>query len=110
MHVRKSAFNSETLIRPYTLISFGASWCHLCDLLHPILRRVVSEWNDAVDLLTVDVEQDWTLARQYGIRTLPALLLVEPDGRVVRRIDSFRNREDMVRQCEMLVRSRQLRE
>ena len=71
---------------------------------------MVSEWNDAVDLLTVDVEQNWTLARQYDIRTLPALLLVQPDGRVVRRIDSFRNREDMIRQCEMLLQSRRLRQ
>ena len=110
MHFRKSAYNSETLTQPYTLISFGAPWCHLCHLLQPILNRVVSEWNDAVDLLTVDVEQNWTLARQYDIRTLPALLLVQPDGRVVRRIDSFRNREDMIRQCEMLVQSRRLRQ
>lgn len=110
MHVRKSAFDSETLIQPYTLISFGASWCHLCDLLQPIVNRVVSEWTEAVDLLTVDVEQNWTLARQYNIRSLPALLLVEPDGRVVQRIDSFRSREDMVRQCEMLVQSRTLQQ
>ncbi|MGK7913461.1 MAG: thioredoxin family protein [Synechococcus sp.] len=105
MQVQKSSFNSESLVQSYTLISFGAPWCHLCHLLQPILNRVVSEWNDAVDLLTVDVEQNWTLARQYNIRSLPALLLVEPDGNVVQRIESFRNREDMLRQCEMLVQS-----
>ncbi len=110
MHLRKTALNSDTLIQSYTLLSFGASWCHLCHLLQPILNRVVAEWNDTIDFLAVDVEQDWTLARQYNIRTLPALLLVESDGRVVQRIDSFRNREDMVRQCEMLVQSQTLRQ
>ncbi|MGK7909614.1 MAG: thioredoxin family protein [Synechococcus sp.] len=105
MHLQDSAFKSVVLTKPYTLISFGASWCRLCDLLQPALNRVVAEWNETVDLLTVDVDLDWRLARQYRIRSLPTLLLVGQDGTVVQRINHFRNREDMLRQCEVLVQA-----
>ena len=105
MHVENSPFNSDLLIKPYRLISFGASWCHLCALLQPVLNRVAEEWNDTVDLLSVDVDRDWMLARQYAIRTLPTLLLVDRQGRAIQRINHFRNREDMVRQCKLLMQS-----
>ena len=103
MHVEKSPFKSDVLTKPYRLISFGAPWCYLCDLLQPVLNRVAEEWNDTVDLLSVDVDRDWPLARQYAVRTLPTLLLVDRNGRAIQRIDRFRNREDMVRQCELLM-------
>lgn len=64
------------------LVDFWASWCQPCRVLKPLLKKVVESYNGEVHLAYVDTDAEQNLAAQYGIRSLPTVMLFK-DGTVV---------------------------
>ena len=80
-HIKDSAeFNNETA-KGKVLVDFFATWCGPCKMLSPILEKVASEHED-LTILKVDVDEVGDVAAQYGIRSIPTLILFE-DGKAV---------------------------
>ncbi|WP_017325458.1 thioredoxin family protein [Synechococcus sp. PCC 7336] len=101
-----ASLTSDPLIfKPYTLLNFGASWCHLCHWVQPVLNRLSQEWPETIAIASIDVDTQWDIARQYNIRTLPTLLLLRYDGQEIERLSNFHNREDLLYRCELLMQS-----
>ena len=63
------------------LIKFAASWCQPCKQLAGSLKYV--DFKD-VELKEFDIEENSELAQQYGIRSVPTMVLLE-DGKEVGR-------------------------
>ena len=57
------------------LVDFNATWCGPCRMLKPIL----DEFSDttSVKVLSVDVDQNENLAREFNIYSIPCLILFE---------------------------------
>ncbi|MGK0674329.1 MAG: thioredoxin [Halothiobacillaceae bacterium] len=64
------------------LVDFWAAWCGPCRILKPLLKKVVEDYNGEVHLAYVDTDQEQMLAAQFGIRSLPTVILFK-DGRAV---------------------------
>jgi thioredoxin-like negative regulator of GroEL len=66
----------------YTVIDFYAAWCPPCRVVGPALERLAAAENGRLAVRKVDIV-DWTMpvAEQYGIESLPHLMLYGPDGR-----------------------------
>ena len=64
------------------LVDFWADWCAPCKQLMPVLHGIVESLNGAVHLATVDTDKEQELAMQFGIRSLPTVMLVK-NGEVV---------------------------
>ncbi|MGD9888030.1 MAG: thioredoxin [Halothiobacillaceae bacterium] len=64
------------------LVDFWAAWCQPCQVLKPLLKKVVESYNGEVHLAYVDTDTEQNLAAQYGIRSLPTVMLFK-DGAVV---------------------------
>lgn len=64
------------------LVDFWATWCQPCQVLKPLLKRVVESYNGEVLLAYVDTDAEQNLAAQFGIRSLPTVMLFK-DGAVV---------------------------
>ena len=80
-HIKDSAeFNNETA-KGKVLVDFFATWCGPCKMLSPILEKVAAEHED-LTVLKVDVDEVSDVAAQYGIRSIPTLILFE-DGKAV---------------------------
>ena len=80
-HIKDSAeFNNETA-KGKVLVDFFATWCGPCKMLSPILEKVAAEHED-LTVLKVDVDEVGDVAAQYGIRSIPTLILFE-DGKAV---------------------------
>ena len=71
-----------------TLVDFFATWCGPCKLQGPILEEVKNKLGDSVNILKVDVDQNQELSQQYGIRSVPTLILFK-DGEAVWRGDGL---------------------
>jgi thioredoxin 1 len=54
--------------------------------------RLQSEWGTSLSLASVNADENFKLANQYRLQTLPTLLLFEK-GQVVFRMDSFKGLE-----------------
>jgi putative thioredoxin len=77
IEVNGSTFNSEVLEQSYTtlvLIDFYATWCGPCQLLKPVLEKLVKEYDFI--LAKVDIDKNQDLANQYGIEGVPDVRIV----------------------------------
>ena len=67
------------------LVDFWADWCAPCHRVAPVVDRVADQYADQLTVGKVNVDEEPELARSYGIRSIPALLVFR-DGKVVDQI------------------------
>ena len=72
----ETGFDNDVLKadRP-VLVDFYADWCGPCRMVAPILSELATDYGDRLDVIKVDVDDAPRLASQYGIRSIPTLML-----------------------------------
>lgn len=66
------------------LVEFWGSWCSSCKAMFPVLDEL-SEAQDGLKIAKLSVEDAPEVARNYGVRSIPAMLVFK-DGAVVQTI------------------------
>ena len=67
------------------LVDFWAEWCGPCKAIAPTLEEIAGDYDGRLKVVKVDVDENRQSATQYGIRSIPSLLLFK-DGAEVDRI------------------------
>jgi thioredoxin 1 len=80
--------NFKELIKEKILVDFYANWCGPCKMIAPELERVESN----VKVVKVDVDEFEDLAREYGVMSIPTLVLFN-EGKEVKRNIGFMDKE-----------------
>jgi len=70
--------NSDKLV----LVDFWAEWCGPCKMLTPTLEQLSSEYGDKIVVGKVNVDDNQQLASQYGIMSIPTVMIFK-DGKIV---------------------------
>lgn len=65
------------------LVDFWAPWCGPCKMQTPILERVADKIGGKAVIAKVNVDEAPSLAAQFGVRSIPTLILFK-DGQKVR--------------------------
>ncbi len=79
--ITKDNFQTEVLDSKGTvLLDFWASWCGPCRMLSPIVDEVAEERTD-VKVGKVNVDEQPELAGQFGVMSIPTLLVFK-DGKL----------------------------
>jgi thioredoxin 1 len=66
------------------IIDFWAPWCMPCKMIAPILEKLEKELNE-LSFAKVNVDDNTDIAQQYGVMTIPTLILFK-DGQELDRI------------------------
>lgn len=66
------------------LVDFFATWCQPCKMMHPVLERVKHELGDKIRIIKIDVDKHQQTAYQYGIRSVPTLMIFK-NGKILWR-------------------------
>jgi len=67
------------------LIDFWAIWCGPCQMVAPVVAELAQEYDGRLRVGKMDVDSNKAVAMNYGIRSIPTLLLFK-NGQVVEQI------------------------
>lgn len=80
IHLEKENF--KELTKNKVLVDFYADWCGPCKMLSPILEQVESP----IKVIKINVDKHDDLAREYGVMSIPTLVLFENNKELKRNI------------------------
>ena len=95
--ITKENFAQEVLqSEKPVLLDFWASWCGPCRMLSPIVDEVAEERGD-VKVGKVNVDEQPELAGEFGVMSIPTLLVFE-QGKLVRQAVGARPKASVLEQ------------
>lgn len=74
------------------LADFWATWCGPCKMIAPVLEEIDSEKGDQLKIVKLDVDENQATAAQYGVMSIPTLILFK-DGEIVDKVIGYRPKE-----------------
>lgn len=92
--ITKENFESE-LASGYTLVDFWAEWCTPCKMLNPIIDEIADEMSGKVKVASLDVDANPELSQEFGVRSIPTIILFK-DGQPVDRSIGAVPKEELV--------------
>ena len=94
--VTDSTFDTDVIRSSIpTLVDFWAEWCPPCKALSPKLDEIAQEMKGKISIVKMDVYNNQNTATQFGIRSIPALLLFK-NGKLVDQILGNHPKEKIV--------------
>ena len=75
------------------LVDFWAEWCGPCKMIAPVLDELAEEYDGKAKVGKVNVDEQQSLAAEYGIRAIPTLLVFH-NGQVAEQIVGARSKRD----------------
>jgi thioredoxin 1 len=70
-----SNFNELINSTKPTLVDFYADWCGPCKMMSPIIDETKKDLGSDATILKIDIDKNTDVARKYGIRSIPTLVL-----------------------------------
>lgn len=78
-----------------TVVDFWAVWCGPCKMIAPVLEEISREYEGKLQVTKLDVDHNNESAIQYGVMSIPTLLLFK-GGQPVERIVGFMPKEKLL--------------
>ena len=93
--VNEQTFEQEVLASQVpVLVDFGAQWCAPCRAIAPTVEALATEYAGRAKVVTVDTGESPQLSTDYGVQSIPTLLVFKA-GQVVQRFVGLTGKKEL---------------
>jgi thioredoxin 1 len=81
--VTDSSFEQDVLGSEVpVLVDFWAPWCGPCRMVAPVVDEIAEQYDGKIKVVKLNTDENPGVASQYGIRSIPTLMLFKGGQRV----------------------------
>jgi len=103
MEVNDSNFDQMVLqSKTPVLVDFWAVWCGPCRMVAPVVEELAGEYEGKVTFTNLNVDENPKTSSQYGIMSIPTLLIFK-DGAPVSNIIGFRPKAELKKSIDAVL-------
>lgn len=77
-----------------TLVDFWAPWCSPCRMIAPVVEEIAVQFDGKVNVGKVNVDENREIAHEYGVMSIPTLIVFN-GGNAVDRIVGFKSKNEL---------------
>jgi thioredoxin 1 len=95
-HVTDDTFEAEVIQSDTpAIVDFWAPWCAPCHMIAPILEEIAADYDGQLKVAKLDVDQNPQVATQFGVMSIPTMILFK-DGEAVERLIGYMPKERLL--------------
>jgi thioredoxin 1 len=95
-HVTDDTFEVEVIQSNMpAIVDFWAPWCAPCHMIAPILEEIAADYDGQLKVAKLDVDQNPQVATQFGVMSIPTMILFK-DGEAVERLIGYMPKERLL--------------
>jgi len=76
------------------LYKFYAEWCAPCKMLSKVIDEAKDKIN--VEIVEFDIDAEMMTAINYGVRSVPMMVLVDENEKEIKRLNGYVNEEKLL--------------
>lgn len=99
LHANEEAFTKILESGEPMLVDFFATWCGPCKMLAPVIEELAADYEGKLHVLKVDTDENQSLAINYGIMSIPTVILFQ-GGNEVDRVVGLLPKESFVQMID----------
>lgn len=75
------------------VVDCTATWCGPCKVIAPFIDKLSENYSDRAKIMKIDIDANKPLAKQFGLKSIPAVLFFK-QGELVETIIGVKTYED----------------